>query len=100
MPSTEIPHFIFEFQLGLISWKTQFCYLLHAFHGTFKIKIKKFYLKSVHFITVQHKLSRAFQTDMHNKRLVQFVIHGRHISMPMECMCAYWGSPNVNFQNN
>jgi hypothetical protein len=23
--------------------------------------------------------------------------HGRHISM--ECMCAYWGSPNVNFQN-
>ena len=29
--------------------------------------------------------------------LVHFVIHGRHISM--ECMCAYWGSPNVNFQN-
>ena len=26
------------------------------------------------------------------------VIHGRHISM--ECMCAYWGSPNVNFQKN
>jgi hypothetical protein len=25
------------------------------------------YLKSVHFITIQHKLSRAFQTDMHNK---------------------------------
>ena len=32
-----------------------------------QIKIKKFYLKSVHFITIQHKLSRAFQTDMHNK---------------------------------
>ena len=31
-------------------------------------------------------------------RLVHFpVIHGRNISM--ECMCAYWGSPNVNFQN-
>ena len=30
-------------------------------------------------------------------RLVHFVIHGRHISM--ECMCAFWGSPNVNFQN-
>ena len=30
-------------------------------------QIKKFYLKSVHFITIQHKLSRAFQTDMHNK---------------------------------
>ena len=30
-------------------------------------QIKKFYLKSVHFITAQHKLSRAFQTDMHNK---------------------------------
>ena len=30
-------------------------------------------------------------------RLVPFVIHGRHISM--ECMCAYWESPNVNFQN-
>ena len=27
-------------------------------------QIKKFYLKSVHFITIQHKLSRAFQTDM------------------------------------
>jgi hypothetical protein len=32
-----------------------------------QIKIKKLYLKSVHFITIQHKLSRAFQTDMHNK---------------------------------
>jgi hypothetical protein len=30
-------------------------------------------------------------------RLVHFVIHGRHTSM--ECMCAYWGSPKVNFQN-
>jgi hypothetical protein len=31
-------------------------------------------------------------------RLVHFpVIYGRHISM--ECICAYWGSPNVNFQN-
>ena len=37
---------------------------------------------------------------MHRKtwRLVHFlVIHGRHISL--KCMCAYWGSPNVNFQN-
>ena len=31
------------------------------------INQSKFYLKSVHFITMQHKLSRAFQTDMHNK---------------------------------
>ena len=30
-------------------------------------------------------------------RLVHFVIHGRHTSM--ECMCAYWGSPKINFQN-
>jgi hypothetical protein len=30
-------------------------------------------------------------------RLVHFVIHGRHTSM--ECMCAYWGFPIVNFQN-
>jgi hypothetical protein len=30
-------------------------------------------------------------------RLVHFVIHGRHTSM--ECMCAYRGSPKVNFQN-
>ena len=29
-------------------------------------------------------------------RLVHFVIHGRNT--PMECMCAYWGSPKVNFQ--
>ena len=28
---------------------------------------------------------------------MHFVIHGRHTSM--ECMCAYWGSPKVNFQN-
>jgi hypothetical protein len=33
----------------------------------FSINQSQFYLKSVHFITVQHKLSRAFQTDMHNK---------------------------------
>ena len=32
-----------------------------------QINQSKFYLKSVHFITIQHKLSRAFQTDMHNK---------------------------------
>jgi hypothetical protein len=30
-------------------------------------QIKKFYLKSLHFITVQHKLSRTFLTDMHTK---------------------------------
>ena len=30
-------------------------------------------------------------------RLVHFVIQGRHTSM--ECMCAYWGSTKVNFQN-
>ena len=29
-------------------------------------------------------------------RIVHFVIHGRQTSM--ECMCAYWGSPKVNFQ--
>jgi hypothetical protein len=29
--------------------------------------------------------------------LVHFVIHGRHTSM--ECMCTYWGSPKINFQN-
>ena len=34
---------------------------------TNSINQSKFYLNSVHFITVQHKLSRAFQTDMHNK---------------------------------
>jgi hypothetical protein len=33
----------------------------------YSINQSKFYLKSVHFITIQHKLSRAFQTDMHNK---------------------------------
>ena len=30
----------------------------------YAVQIKKFYLKSVHFITIQHKLSRAFQTDI------------------------------------
>ena len=33
----------------------------------YDVNQSKFYLKSVHFITIQHKLSRAFQTDMHNK---------------------------------
>jgi hypothetical protein len=42
--------------------KTQKC-----MHLVIKSKFKKFYLKSVHFITVQHKLSRAFQSNMHNK---------------------------------
>ena len=42
---------------------------LHKYKVLFMLsnQIKKFYLKLVHFITVQHKLSRAFQTDMHNK---------------------------------
>ena len=40
-----------------------------SFFCTYRQSINqsKFYLKSVHFITIQHKLSRAFQTDMHNK---------------------------------
>jgi hypothetical protein len=29
--------------------------------------------------------------------IIDFVIHDQHTSM--ECMCAYWGSPKVNFQN-
>ena len=36
-------------------------------HVNQSINQSKFYLNSVHFITIQHKLSRAFQTDMHNK---------------------------------
>jgi hypothetical protein len=32
-----------------------------------QIQIQKIYLKPVHFLTTQLKLSRAFQTDMHNK---------------------------------
>jgi hypothetical protein len=39
----------------------------------------------------------SYQCIRRKTRLVHFVIHGRHISMG--CMCAYWGSPNVNFQN-
>jgi hypothetical protein len=39
----------------------------------------------------------SYQCIRRKTRLVHFVFHGRHISM--ECMCAYWGSPNVNFQN-
>ena len=40
-------------------------YSVYQYHHS--INQSKFYLKSVHFITIQHKLSRAFQTDMHNK---------------------------------
>jgi len=49
--------------------KEKMCGLTTLLLNTYQYKnqIKKFYLKSVHFITVQHKLSRAFQTDMHNK---------------------------------
>jgi hypothetical protein len=39
----------------------------------------------------------SYQIQCRKSRLVHFVIHGRHTSM--ECMCAYWGSPKVNFQN-
>jgi hypothetical protein len=41
----------------------------HHFYFSREIKIhqSKFYLKSVHFITIQDKHSRVFQTDMHNK---------------------------------
>jgi hypothetical protein len=41
--------------------------------------------------------SSSYQCIRRKTRLVHFVIHGRHTSV--ECMCAYWGSPNVNFQN-
>jgi hypothetical protein len=43
----------------------------------------------------------SYQCIRRKTRLVYFVIHGQHISMTIECMwlCAYWGSPNVNFQN-
>jgi hypothetical protein len=40
----------------------------------------------------------SYQIQCRKSRLVHFVIHGRHTSM--ECMCGYWGSPKVNFQNN
>ena len=43
-------------------------------------------------------LPSSYQCIRRKTRLVHFVIHGRHISM--ECMCAYWGSPNVNFKTN
>jgi hypothetical protein len=39
----------------------------------------------------------SYQCIRRKTRLVHFVIHGRHTSM--KCMCAYWGSPSVNFQN-
>ena len=44
-------------------------WLVNSIRGDMQdaINQSKFYLKSVHFITIQHKLSRAFQTDMHNK---------------------------------
>jgi hypothetical protein len=41
----------------------------------------------------------SYQCIRRKTRLVPFVIHGRHIGLSTECMCAYWGSPNVNFQN-
>ena len=44
----------------------------------------------------------SYQCIRRKARLVYrgyFVIHGRHISMECMWLCAYWGSPNVNFQN-
>ena len=41
----------------------------------------------------------SYQCIRRKTRLVYFVIHGRHISMECMWLCAYWGSPNVNFQN-
>ena len=41
----------------------------------------------------------SYQCIRRKTRLVYFVFHGRHISMECMWLCAYWGSPNVNFQN-
>jgi hypothetical protein len=59
--SDRIPKFYFWKPVHM--WAGQ----MSRIHVTQINQIKKFYLKSVHFISVQHKLSRAFQTDMHNK---------------------------------
>ena len=39
----------------------------------------------------------SYQCIRRKTRLVPFVIHGRQTSM--ECICVYWGSPKINFQN-
>jgi hypothetical protein len=56
-----------EIHEGIILRRTNYCqsYILLAYYLLLsnQNQIKKFYLKSVHFITVQHKLSRAFQTE-------------------------------------
>jgi hypothetical protein len=42
----------------------------------------------------------SYQCIRKKTRLVYFVNHGRHISMEWMWLCAYWGSPNVNFKTN
>jgi hypothetical protein len=58
-----------EIHEGIILRRTNDCqsYILLAYYLLLsnQNQIKKFYLKSVHFITIQHKLSRAFQTDIY-----------------------------------
>jgi hypothetical protein len=56
--------FILHFVLILVLWLTTLTIRSN--------QIKKFYLKSVHFITVQHKLSRAFQTKYFKGELMCF----------------------------
>jgi hypothetical protein len=57
-------------------------------------QIKKFYLKSVHFITIQHKLSRAFQTDMHNK-----LTFNLSITAPCPCPWAWLMARHIKFNH-
>ena len=44
---------------------------------------------------ISNLISSSSSYQCRKTRLVHFVIHGRHTSMTMECMCAYWGSPKV-----
>jgi hypothetical protein len=66
-------------------------------------QIKKFYLKSVHFITVQHKLPRAFQTADGIHSLIKYVhiVNAELIESTLEqtIMCLFlfffYGSRNI-----
>jgi len=66
---TSFYDFLFEFWNCPDSVAGIFCFLFYYMLTTCtgQIKNQKVLFKVGTFVTAQHKLSRAFQTDMHNK---------------------------------
>jgi hypothetical protein len=54
-------------------------------------------LWAIYLENISNLITLPSSYECRKARLVHFVMHGRHTSM--ECMCEYWESPKVHFQN-